>query len=305
MSNILVIEHGAFGDIILATAGFAAIRRHHPDAHITCLTTKPYAELLRQSPFFDEIWIDTKPRFSDIKAIRVLRTLLNSKRWEWVYDLQTSTRTTAYQWLLARPWPKISNISRWASHGYREPGRVVMHASPNLAKQLEVAGINDVRLPEINWLSADITALRPQENYALLVPGGAAHRPEKRWPAAQYTALAAALVEQKITPVLIGAEAESDALAEIATQVPQALNLCGKTSIAELASLARTATVAVGNDTGPMHVIAAAGTPSVVLFSHASNPAYSAPMGKAVRVLRERNLADLSVERVLTVVCNA
>ncbi|MFZ4542323.1 MAG: glycosyltransferase family 9 protein, partial [Rickettsiales bacterium] len=99
---------------------------------------------------------------------------------------------------------------------------------------------------------------------------------------------------------LIGTNSESEALESIAARVPGALNLCGKTTIAQLATLARLATYAVGNDTGPMHVIAACGCPSTVLFSHASDPTRSAPIGPAVTILRERNLSELSVDRVLT-----
>jgi ADP-heptose:LPS heptosyltransferase len=55
--------------------------------------------------------------------------------------------------------------------------------------------------------------------------------------------------------------------------------------------------VAVGNDTGPMHLIAAAGAPSISLFSADSDPALCAPRGR-VTVLSEASLADLPVERV-------
>ncbi len=102
-----------------------------------------------------------------------------------------------------------------------------------------------------------------------------------------------------IRPVLIGTEAEGAALDAIAAKVPEALNLRGKTSIAQLATLARRATLAVGNDTGPMHIIGASHCPSLVLFSHASDPVRSAPVGESVTVLREPDLAELSVDRVL------
>jgi len=57
----------------------------------------------------------------------------------------------------------------------------------------------------------------------------------------------------------------------------------------------------VGNDTGPMHLLAAAGCPAVVLFSRASDPALCAPRGPCVRVLRRPDLADLDVTAVLDV----
>lgn len=317
--NILVIKHGALGDMVIATAGFAAIRAHHLDAHITLLTTQAYAGLMAQSPYFNEIWVDSKPKLRERAALKRLKTMLRSKPWAWIYDLQTSKRSTLYPWLLGRPWPNISNVSRFASHGYTDKARHGKHALTNLRLQLGLAGIQSVGMPDVSWLSvtshespvssSDIVAQpyrfletgdwRLVTPFALLVPGGAAHRPEKRWPAAQYAALAHELAMKGIRPLLIGTNAEAEALHSIAARVPEAVNLCGKTSLAQLATLARSARVAVGNDTGPMHLIAASNCPSTVLFSHASDPARSAPVGAAVRVLRERDLSSLSVDAVL------
>ena len=231
--NILVIKHGALGDIVIATAGFAAIRAQHPHAHITCLTTKHYAELLALSPYFNEIWVDSKPKLFERAARKRLKAMLRSKPWAWVYDLQTSKRSTLYQWLLARPWPHISNVSRFASHGYTDPARHGKHALTNLKIQMGIAGVKNVGLPDVSWLKAEVTGVESRESsendkvnsgvplplrerpgegtlklhaslsspltqpspargegftpgrtpYALLVPGRAAHRPEKRWPA--------------------------------------------------------------------------------------------------------------------------
>jgi ADP-heptose:LPS heptosyltransferase len=322
--HILVIKHGALGDIVIATAGFAAIRAAHPHAHIICLTTKAYAELMAQSPYFNEIWVDRKPKLSERAARNRLRDMLRSKPWAWIYDLQTSKRSTLYPWLLRRPWPRISNVSRFTSHGYTDPARHGKHALENLRLQLAIAGIT-IGMPDVSWLQEEVPSawcLVPGEEkadsapmnpllttrhqalgttaFALLVPGGAAHRPEKRWPAEQYASLAQELASRGIRPVLIGTNAEKEALDSIAARVPAAINFCGKTSIAQLATLARHATLAVGNDTGPMHIIAASNCPSTVLFSHASDPKRSAPVGNAVTILREHDLSSLSVDRVLT-----
>ncbi len=297
--HILVIKHGALGDIVIATAGFAAIRDAYPDAHIVCMTTKPYAELLATSPYFNEIWVDSKPEIFEREALLRLRTMLHSYPWSFVFDLQASKRTTRYQWLLKRPWPSISNISRFASHGHRVTAQhTKRHALRNLQLQLQIAGL-EVGDPDLSWMHADIAHLKPHGDYILLIPGGAPHRPAKRWPAEQFAALAQELARKKLIPVLLGTKAEEDTLKQIAARVPEALNLCGRTSIAHIAELARGAKLAVGNDTGPMHVIAGVGCPATVLFSHDSDPARCAPVGR-VKVLRRKHLADLSVDEVLT-----
>ncbi len=61
--RILVIKLGALGDIVQAAGPFAAIRRHHSGDHVTLFTTAPFIGLLEQAPWFDELWIDERPKF--------------------------------------------------------------------------------------------------------------------------------------------------------------------------------------------------------------------------------------------------
>ena len=66
----------------------------------------------------------------------------------------------------------------------------------------------------------------------------------------------------------------------------------------EISGLSRKAVAAVGNDTGPMHLIAATGCHSIVLYSSASNPMLCAQRGSGVQIIRKDQLADLEVEEV-------
>lgn len=299
MDNLLIIKHGALGDMVLATAAFAAIRAHHREAHITLLTTRSYAELFAASPYFDEIWIDVKPKPYHLPGILALYRLLNRTRWNVVYDLQNSRRSSAYWWLFRRPRPNFSGVARYASHRYLDPKRHTLHALEHDRRQLAVAGITYTTLPDLSWVQADIREFHLPPCYALLVPGGAAHRPEKRWPAAHFATLANALGDRGVVPVLLGGKAEESTLTFIQESCEKVINLYDKTDILQIAELARGALLSVGNDTGPMHVIAATGCPSLVMFSGASDPARSAPQGNHVTVLRRENLAALSPEEVL------
>jgi ADP-heptose:LPS heptosyltransferase len=74
----------------------------------------------------------------------------------------------------------------------------------------------------------------------------------------------------------------------------QARDLTGRTDFAQIAALGARATLAVGNDTGPIHLIAAAGAPTLVLFSAASDPALCGPRGH-VAVLQAQNLNEMPV----------
>jgi ADP-heptose:LPS heptosyltransferase len=174
-----------------------------------------------------------------------------------------------------------------------------MHTIQRQAEQLEHAGIAATPLPDVSWAAADIARfMLPPGPGVILVPGGAAHRPEKRWPVARYAALAQRLALQGFVPIVIGGTDEMPLGAAIAKRCATACDLTGDTSLGEIVGLARHARHAIGNDTGPMHLVVAAGCPATVLYSAASDPALTAPRGAAVTVLRRDNLAVLSVEEV-------
>jgi ADP-heptose:LPS heptosyltransferase len=297
--RILVIKLGALGDFVQAMAPAAAIRAHHRDAAITLLTTTAYADLARRAPYFDEVWVDGRPHLWTPRALLTLRRQLRAASFARVYDLQTSDRSSAYFHLLgpgARP--EWSGIARGASHPHDNKQRDLMHTLDRQAEQLGRAGISEVKLPDLTWAATDITRFALPERFVVLVPGGAAHRPAKRWPAASYGELAARLVSRGIAPVVIGGAGEAALGAAIAASCPEVRDLIGQTAFGDIVALGRQALHAIGNDTGPMHLLAATGCKATVLYSAASDPTLTAPRGTGVVVLRRANLADLAVAEV-------
>ena len=299
--RILVIKHGALGDWVLATGCFSAIRRHHPSGRITLLTTPAFADWGARCPWFDEVWTDERasPLAKPLAWVRLRRRLIDAG-FARVYDLQTSGRTGYYfRMLPRRRRPEWSGEVAGCSHPHRNPQWATMHTVAVRAKQLGIAGIDDVPAPTLDWLDADIDELGLPDGFSLIVPGGSAHRPEKRWPVAHFAELARHLLERGSPPVLIGTASEAPVLASISREAPGAINLSGSTSLGQVAALARRATCAVGNDTGPVHIAATVGCPTVVLFGAASDPERSAPCGESVTVLRRVPLANLAVDDVV------
>jgi ADP-heptose:LPS heptosyltransferase len=297
--RILVIKLGALGDIVLALGPFAAIRRDHPDAHITLLTTPAFAGFLGKSLYFDEIRAEERVPLWNPCGLLALRRWLRDGRFDRVYDLQTSDRSGWYFRLMGPGRrPEWSGIAPGCSHPHANPNRDFMHSIDRQNEQLAMAGIENVPDADLSWMAADTARFGLAERSALLIPGGAPHRPAKRWPVDRYAALARHLSARGVEPVILGSAAEAGIARDISSACLVARDLTGQTTIEDLAVLARSANVAIGNDTGPMHVIAAAGCPSVVLFSGASDPALTAPRGAEVTVLCATDLATLSVESV-------
>jgi ADP-heptose:LPS heptosyltransferase len=302
--RILVIKLSALGDFIQATGPMKAIRAAHPDAHITLLTTRPYVAMGEATGWFDTVWSDGRPDWSNLPAVTRLLLRLRGGRFDRVYDLQTQSRTVRYFQLLWPRRPQWSGNAPGAAFRYAGEARDQLHIQDSQREQLRLAGIAQVGPPDIGWMTGDAARFALPAPYALLAPGGAPHRPAKRWPADRFGALAAALLGQGITPAVLGhGEDEAALAATILKAAPGAVSLVGKTSFGDIADLARGAALAVGNDTGPMHIAVAAGAPAVVLFSADSNPDLSAPRpiraDQPVTILRELDLGDLAVEPVV------
>ena len=297
--RILVIKHGALGDFVLATGPFKAIRARHLDSRITLLTSPPFEALGRDSGYFEDIWLDGRPSPFQVAAWLQLRKQFLAGRFDRVYDLQTSGRTGWYYRIWPSPKPQWSGIAKRCSHPHDNPDRDHLHTVDRQAEQLRLAGIEFVPKPDVDWLDAPVAGFQLPTQTALLVPGGSSLRLQKRWPAAHYVALARQLFAEGLVPVLIGTEAERDVTSKIAHHCDEAIDLTGRTSLSELASLCRHASVVIGNDTGPMHISALTGCRTVVLFSQDSNPALCAPLGPQVTVIRRDRLEDLAVEDVL------
>ncbi len=291
--------------MVQALGPFAAIRKHHAHAHITLLTTPPFAEFARATGLFDQIRSDGRRKLlaglPDIWPLGswALAADLAKSGFSRVYDLQTSSRSSLLYRLWPRPKPEWSGIARGASHPHRNPKRDFLHTIERQWDQLADAGIFESMAPDLSFAIVDPKSLGLQEPYALLAPGGALHRPDKRWPLDRFIEIAKHLAAHHLTPVIIGHGSEEQAMAEqVITCVPSAQSLVGRTSLYQLAGLMRQASFAIGNDSGPMHLAALAGIHSLVLFGPASDPALCAPRGPSVQVLRAEPMTNLSVEQV-------
>jgi len=296
--RILVIKLGALGDFVQALQAFQAIRRHHAGAEITLMTTPPFQPMGAACGWFDHLWVDTRPRFWQLGQWCALRRRLRDSGFDRVYDLQTSDRSGWYFRLFGAQKPDWSGIAPGCSHPHDNPVRNTLHTIDRLADQLHAAGIADVPPVDLEWLDADVGKLGLPGRYAVLIPGGAAHRPGKRWPLKRYADLARRLNAKGVRPVVVGGPDEKDAADTILAVCPDAVNLIGRTTLLEIAGVARRAAGAVGNDTGPMHIAAAVGCPSISLFSAESDPALCGQRGADVTILRRPSLEDLTVDEV-------
>ncbi|MFU8893838.1 MAG: glycosyltransferase family 9 protein [Luteolibacter sp.] len=298
MHRILVIKLGALGDIILTMDAFHAIRAHHPDAHITLLTRSPFVALAKKMPWFDEVLTDPSPKWYQIGKCMQLRGMLRGGGYDRVYCLQCNDRVEFYFRLMGAGRTEWCGTAKGCSHQRHDHRRDPVPAAERQLRFLESVDVPRAGHADTSWLTGDVADLGLPEKFVMLIPGSAPQHPHKRWPASHFSALAQLLENKGAACVAIGTEADRQAIAHIRSTAPAVVDLTGKTDIGQIAEVARRAIGVVGNDTGPIHIAAVTGAPTLALMSGRTDPARMTPHGPDVGWLRRESLHDLAPDEV-------
>jgi len=296
--RLLVIKHGALGDLVQGFDAFASLRNGHPDAHIALLTTPPFLELANMMPWFDEVLIDRRAGLANILAGLKMRHILRDN-WDIILDLQCSQRTARYFQFFARPDTRWIGTVAGCSDPCPDFTGVNNHKRMLIAADMAGGVAVD---HDLAWLSdgeGQIAAGYLATPYAVLVPGCSRAKPQKRWPAENFANLALALQKKGLAVALVGTDAERDVVDMVRSLAPESVDLCGKTSIAELARLCAASRYVIGNDTGPVFLAAASGAPTLMVMGPDTDPAMSAPTGARCGWIQADPISKLTVDDVM------
>lgn len=307
IKRVLVVKTGGLREFVLALTAMRRIRATHRHARVTLLTTPPYESLAKSSRYFHEIETDGAPR--GIGEWLALRNRIKAARYDRIYDLDSS-RTTNLLFQLLRPFPPAwSGAAKGASLRHRNPRRERMHLLERLADQLKAAGIWDdaptepgsAPPPDLSFVvrraqTAQTTWTLPRP-VAILLPGGSDKRTGRRWPITKFSELAGRLHARGFDIVVLGGPEESALARIIQRTVPKARDLTGRSDLERIAVLGAKASLVVGNDGGRLHVLAAAGAPTIALFPGDADPTLNAPRGH-VAVLQGPDLQAIGVDEV-------
>ena len=138
--------------------------------------------------------------------------------------------------------------------------------------------------PTNDWRE-EASRLWPDEGrWRVALQPGAQYGPAKRWPADRFAQAAGRLIDAGATVAVVGGPSDREVADEVLGAEGRALDFVGRTSVGSLAAVLEGADVLITNDTGPMHLAAAVGTPTVALFG-STNPIWTRPYGEGHRVL--------------------
>ena len=142
MKKILIIKHGAFGDIVLSLYAIFSINNHFKNSQITILTESKYKKIFEKIPFIKTVRIDNRAKiYNLISHLKLLLWFCESK-FDWVFDLQTSNRTNVYYKLFSIFYRvKWSGTAKNCSHPHLDKKRITLHSVERQKQQLKIAGI--------------------------------------------------------------------------------------------------------------------------------------------------------------------
>ena len=300
MSNILIIKHGALGDISQISGALRDIKETYKDKKIFILTTLPYVELLSKCPYLDGVLIDKRlPRWN-IFYLMKLKKMLSRFNFFYVFDLQNSSRTSFYRKYLL-------NIPNWSSTETilkKNEKKKDFDSESVLGRfriQLDNSNVktNYTLKPDFSWAKVNVDKIINQYfsgKFILLFPFCSPQLPHKKWP---YFNNLIKIIKSKhpnfeivIAPVLSEMEDSKKIESTLITNNNKPLN------VMELAGLITKASYVIANDTGPAHMSAHLGQIGTVLFGHhttANKVSIETDKFKAISV---NDLNSLSAEKV-------
>ena len=270
--RILIVKPSSLGDIIHSLPVLWALRKTYPDAYIGWVVKDVWQDLLADNPLIDHLIILKKGLGGIISAIRETRSL----KFDTAIDLQGLFRSGIITFFSgAKTRTGFSNARELAPIFYNNKVIVPqghMHAVDRYMMTVSNPPLLNfplyIAIEDAEWAKEFLMENNLYNKRPLIAINPSARWVKKRWPAASFSALINQLInELKAGIIIVGSKEDIPIAEEINSHVNERIAIAtGKTSLKRLPALLANVNLLVTNDSGPMHIAAAIGTPVVALF---------------------------------------
>ena len=317
-ANILVIDFGQLGDVVLSLPALRAIRERFPSSKITVAVGKAASPVVTFSGYADEtLTVDRvalRDGFTLTSIVQIFKLVGNvrSREFDFVIDLHSLSETNLLGFLSGagrrlysrRPGRSLDFLSNFHPRPPLEAANRDRHLIDRYLDVLIPLGVKDAdRFPRLRTKPATdkeveemLRKVKAEAGAPLvgLFPG--AGHPSRRWPLEKFAELADFLMRNDQVKVLVFAgPEEKELVAKMRKLFPKAAVILNQLNLSQLISALARLAVLVSNDTGPMHLAAAAGTPVLVLLDKRAPTTYM-PLGDHHRKLNGNVISEISVE---------
>jgi predicted lipopolysaccharide heptosyltransferase III len=302
LHRILLVRLREIGDVVFTTPAIAALRTRFPDAHLTYIVEPAAAPIVAGNPHLNDVVVAPRTRgVAGLVHDLALGRRLRARRFDLAIDFHGGPRAALLTWLSGAPnriGYEIAGRAWMYTHRVARPRALrPRHSVENqwdLLAPLDIAPPDRAQYPMAMPLDPEIAArVAARLSRAGVTDGDrvvvihvSAGNPFRRWPAAHFVDLVAALAEGdgRRRIVVTSGPSDQDAATRVIAEARARLGgaraeqvlSCGEFSLAELRALIEHAALYVGGDSGPLHVAATTTVPIVGLYGP-TLPARSAP----------------------------
>ena len=318
--NILVIDFGQLGDVVLSLPALRAVRKRFPAARITVAVGLPGASVVDLSGYADATLVVDRVALRDgpkaLSILRIARFVKEVRRagFDFVIDLHSLSETNLLGYLSGaskrlyarRPGRSLDFLANFHPRPPVEDYRPTKHAIDRYLDVLIPLGIKERhRVPRLTPREEDNRAIEQMLKKEKAHTGaplvglfpGAGH-PGRRWPLARFVELAERLVRNDdVRIALFAGPEERPMVKEMRGAFPRSTLIFDRLAIPQLASALARLAVFVSNDTGPMHIATAVGT-SVVALLDRPTPNSFIPIEERHRVIYSRTITEMTTDEV-------
>ena len=179
--KILIIKFGGLGDVILSLNAIYSIFNHHNKCKMFLLTEEPYDKLLSNSNLFKKIFTIRRSFFYFLDLLKI-KNKIDPSEFDFVYDLQTSKRSSSYLKIFSKTNAITNGIGKYAKIPHLNKDRNKMHTLVRQKSQIKLSKVGYLSKFDVKWLFKSKFKI-PKNRYVIIVPGGSKKRLNKRIPA--------------------------------------------------------------------------------------------------------------------------
>ncbi len=298
--SILVLKPCCLGDVLMATAALGALRRAYPSAKITVATTPWARPALQGNPDIDGVLpfpeADGMGRFA---ALRGFAGNIKARGFDVALVLDRSPLVSMVPlWSGIPIRAGLDSAGRGFSLTHKVQVKPLRHEARLYLDVVEALGVT----PDSPSLTYAVVAedaawaeniLPPDRTWVAVHPGGGVNPGStltgKRWPAGRFSEVVGRLLDAGHNIALVGGIDDRPLIEDVnakvrVSEVGRIMDLAGSTSFGQLAAILKRCALFLGNDTGPMHLAVAVGTPVVAVFGP-SKPQMYGPFSPAAEVV--------------------
>ena len=305
--QVLIIGLNWLGDSVMAMPAIQAFAKAFPGKRLTMLVKPGLAELWPMHPAIGETLVCA----GSWPEMRKMAGQIRARKFAAAFILPQSFRSALIPFLARIPVRRgmrghfrsallTEIVSLPSNPGHLHQQQEYMAILGQEAGQDEFPAL---RISRVHAEKADAMLGQGQERWIGLIPG-AARGPAKIWPADYFAALGQIIrKKQGGNIVIFGSAAEKDLCARVCAGIggvinhaEGVINLAGRTNLPALAALMARCSVVIGNDSGGVHLAAAAGAAVIAIFG-ITDPAKTRPLGKKVVVLQDSLLRARDIPR--------